>query len=332
MRIRQIALMALAAVTLAAPLCAGACSRGYSGPPEPVSIGTTSSEVNSLILIAEENGYFKANGIEITRDTYTSGAAAIGGMLKGEVDLVTGSEYAFAGQVLGGTDMVTVSAISRSSTEFLLARTDRGIAAPADLRGKKIGVPLESRPEFSLSRYLALNGIAVSEVTLVNVAVNQSVEALTSGAVDAVTTWEPYASLVREALNGGVVSWSTQQQQPSYSLLMAQRGWQEQHGPLLERLMRALSQAQNYTERNPAEARELVRVKLGYDEDYINAIWGQIFFNISLDHALVSAVEDEARWLIANKLTAAKTVPNFTDYIYSDALRAVKPEAVDIIG
>jgi hypothetical protein len=42
-------------------------------------------------------------------------------------------------------------------------------------------------------------------------------------------------------------------------------------------------------------------------------------------------MEDEARWMIKNKLTKEKNVPNFLDYIYEDALKAVKPEAVNII-
>jgi len=35
--------------------------------------------------------------------------------------------------------------------------------------------------------------------------------------------------------------------------------------------------------------------------------------------------------MIKNKLTSEKTVPNFLDYIYEDGLKAVKPEAVNII-
>jgi len=42
-------------------------------------------------------------------------------------------------------------------------------------------------------------------------------------------------------------------------------------------------------------------------------------------------MEDEARWMIKNNLTAGKTVPDFGNYIYVDALKAIKPEAVNII-
>jgi NitT/TauT family transport system substrate-binding protein len=42
-------------------------------------------------------------------------------------------------------------------------------------------------------------------------------------------------------------------------------------------------------------------------------------------------MEDEARWMIENKLTTKTTIPNFLDYLYLDGLLTVKPEAVNII-
>jgi hypothetical protein len=42
-------------------------------------------------------------------------------------------------------------------------------------------------------------------------------------------------------------------------------------------------------------------------------------------------MEDEARWMIRNNLTTEKQVPDFLDYIREDGLKAVKPEAVNII-
>jgi hypothetical protein len=42
-------------------------------------------------------------------------------------------------------------------------------------------------------------------------------------------------------------------------------------------------------------------------------------------------MEDEARWMISNNLTAKKTVPNFLNNISTDGLKTVKPEAVKII-
>ncbi len=42
-------------------------------------------------------------------------------------------------------------------------------------------------------------------------------------------------------------------------------------------------------------------------------------------------MEDEGRWMINNNLTPEKQIPNFLDYIFMDGLKAIKPEAVNII-
>jgi NitT/TauT family transport system substrate-binding protein len=42
-------------------------------------------------------------------------------------------------------------------------------------------------------------------------------------------------------------------------------------------------------------------------------------------------MEDEARWMIKNNLTRERAIPDFTNYIYLDGLKAIKPEVVNII-
>jgi NitT/TauT family transport system substrate-binding protein len=60
-------------------------------------------------------------------------------------------------------------------------------------------------------------------------------------------------------------------------------------------------------------------------------VWPQYTRSLSLDQPLITAMEDETRWMISNNLTTEKQVPDFLNYIYEDGLKAVKPEAVKII-
>ena len=59
--------------------------------------------------------------------------------------------------------------------------------------------------------------------------------------------------------------------------------------------------------------------------------WQEGTFDLFLDQSLIATLEDQARWAIKNNLTNATKIPNYLDYIYIDALEAVKPEAVTII-
>jgi NitT/TauT family transport system substrate-binding protein len=305
--------------------------KGHWGKVERITVGTTTSEVNSLILIAKDQGYFAANGIDLTHKIYASGVAAVDGMLNQEVDMATGSEFAFAAKVLSQAGINTIGSINRSSVEYLVGRVDKGTKSIPDLKGKRIGVPLKSRPEFSLDRFLYLRGIDDSEVTLVNVPINQSVDALVSGKVDAVTAWQPYVNQIKDRMGNRAVTWPTQEQQPSYTLVMCGNKWTVKNSKLVTRFLKSLIQAESYNASHPEVAKAFIQKKLNYDEAYVAAVWPDYHFLVSLDQSLIAAMEDEARWMIKNNLTKEKKVPDFLNYIYIDGLKAVKPEAVNII-
>jgi NitT/TauT family transport system substrate-binding protein len=74
-----------------------------------------------------------------------------------------------------------------------------------------------------------------------------------------------------------------------------------------------------------------VQKALNLDAAYIEAVWSQNQFSLSLEQSLITAMEDQARWMISNNLTTEKKVPDSMDYIYINGLKAIKPEAVSII-
>jgi NitT/TauT family transport system substrate-binding protein len=305
--------------------------KGYSGKVESITIGTTTSEVNLLVVIAQDQGHFAGNGLNVTHRIYSSGLAAAERMLNQEIDMATGSEFAFAGNVLSQKKIRTIGIICRASTEYLVGRMDKGIKSIRDIKGKRIGVPLKSRPEFSLNRFLNLRGIDASAVTLVNVPVNQSVDALMSGEVDVITAWQPYISQVRDRMGDRLVVWSIQESQPSYTVVMCRDQWTVEHPELIKRFLKSLVQAESFNASYPEAAKAFIRKKLNYSEAYVAAAWPDYHFSVSLDQSLVVAMEDQARWMIRNKFTSGKVVPDFLNYVYIDGLKAVKPDAVNII-
>ena len=84
-------------------------------------------------------------------------------------------------------------------------------------------------------------------------------------------------------------------------------------------------------ETSPAEARAIVQKRRNYEDPYMAAVWPSYQYSLSLGQSLITAMEDEARWMIKNYLIAEKRGPDFLNYIYEDALKAIKPEAVNIV-
>jgi NitT/TauT family transport system substrate-binding protein len=63
----------------------------------------------------------------------------------------------------------------------------------------------------------------------------------------------------------------------------------------------------------------------------MDTVWPQNRFGLSLDQSLVLAMEDEARWTIANNMTNATAMPDFGKYIYTESLAKVRPGSINII-
>lgn len=308
-----------------------ACQGASWGSMTSLDVGTTTNEVNLLILIAQDRGYFASNGLDVSHTTYPSGVAGLAGLLDHEVELVTGSEFALVRHVLADAGVCALAVIDRSAPEYLVCRGDRGINSIADLKGRTIGVPLNSRPEFALDRFLFLQGIDVADLRLVDVPVERSVEALVSGEVDAIAAWQPYTTQASERLGGQVVSWSVQEDQPSYTLLMSRSVWAADNRAVSARFLTSLLQAEEYVAANPEDAKDFVCDRLGYDEDYVESIWPEHSFSVLLDQALVVAMEDQARWIMSHDLAGKRQMPDLVDSICAEGLEAVKPEAVKLI-
>lgn len=327
-------LMGLATVVaaLASGISCGAAQPATPARADAITIGMESTAVNSLIYIAEDQKFFAANRLNVTiNDSYSSGAAAAEGMLKGEVNIATAAELAIVRNAFTRQDLVTLASIDRFMHMKLVARADRGIKDIPDLKGKKIGVPLKSAADFMLGRFLDLNGIKTDQITIVDVQAPQAVAAMTNGEVDALVAWQPNVLAIKDRLGENAIIWSVQSGQPMYCVVVAPGSWVKGNPDVVKRFLTSLKQAEEYLLLNPSPARSIVQTRLNYDDRYMDTMWPDHELSVQLDQSLITAMEDQARWMIANRLTMETLVPNFLDYTYEDALEAIKPDGVKVI-
>ncbi len=100
---------------------------------------------------------------------------------------------------------------------------------------------------------------------------------------------------------------------------------------VLVKFLRAIIKATTLIHNQEEEAQKITANRLNLPKDVIAMHWADFTFDISLDQTMLINIESEARWAINNQLTDAQEVPNYLDYIYSDALEQVNPDAVTII-
>ena len=302
----------------------------YTGPVTEIILAAYAGEAGALVYVAEYQGYFEQNGLDVTIKGYQSGKAAADALMAGEADISTSADFVFVTQSFYHSDLRVLGTVSTAEVKELVARKDKGIMTTDDLIGKKIGVTKNSGAHFQLGVFLTLNGISQEDIELVDLAPSDIVAAITTGDIDAAFTWDPNVRDIKKELGPNAISWPGGHD--LYFVLLAKEDWVENNPGAAERFMKSVLEAEDYVRENSEESKEFVQDRFDYESDYMDYSWPNQEFDIILSQAMLILFEDQARWSISNNLTEATEVPNYLDYIYSDALEAVKPGAVTIIG
>ena len=313
-------------------ISAGGCQKKpekYTGPVEKITLAAAEYLVGTLVYVAEDQGYFEKNGLDVTIKGYGSGKACADALINGEADISTSAGFVFVSNSFEHTDLKVLGTVATKQVKELVARKDKGITTINDLIGKNIGVTKKSGAEFQLGVFLTFNGISQQDVELVDLKPSEMLEAISNGDVDAVFVWNPYLYNIKKELGENIVSWHGGED--FYFVLLTKEDWIENNPAAAERFIKSVLEAEDYIKDNSEEAKEFVKNRFDYESDYIDYSWPKQEFAVILEQAMLITFEDQARWRIKQGLTDATEVPNYLYYIYMDALEKVKPEAIGII-
>jgi NitT/TauT family transport system substrate-binding protein len=301
----------------------------YTGPVEKVTIAAAEYLTGALVYVAEDQGFFEQNGLEVTIKGYGSGKACADALIAAEADISTSADNVFVSNSFEHADLRVLGTVATKQIKKLVARKDKGIATINDLRGKKIGVTKRSGAEFQLGVFLVFNGISQQDVELVDLRPQEMIGAISNGDADAVFVWDPYLYNIEKELGENAISWSGGED--FYFLLLTKEDWLDKNPAAAERFMKSMLEAEDYIRDNSEKAKEFAKDRFDYESDYMDYSWPHQEFDVILEQAMLILFEDQARWRIEHGLADATKVPNYLNFIYLDALGAVKPEAITII-
>ena len=208
-----------ASVMFAGAVSADTIIIGHFGNPTPMQLLSTSDALKT------------ATGWDVEWRKFDAGTDVIAAMASGDVVLseLGSSPVAIAAstgvdlQLIGYSDVI-------GTAESLIAHNGSGIASVADLKGKRIGVPLGSTAHFSLMGALQHEGIAESDVTIIGMKPDQIAASWDQDAIDAAWIWQPVQS---ELLKNGtlvigadeVAAWGF----PTYDGWVVNGAWGQTH-------------------------------------------------------------------------------------------------------
>lgn len=301
----------------------------YTGPVEKITVAAAEYLTGALVYVAEDQGYFEKNGLEVTIKGYGSGKACADALIAGEADISTSADNVFVSNSFEHADLRALGTVATKQVKELVARKDKGITTINDLIGKKIGVTKKSGAEFQLGVFLTFNGISQEDVELVDLRPPEMMGAISNGDVDAVFVWDPYLYHIKKELGENAISWHGGED--FYFVLLTKEDWLDKNPAAAERFMKSMLEAGDYIKDNSEEAKEFAKDRFDYESDYMDYSWPKQEYAVTLPQAMLILLEDQARWRIEQGLTDTTEVPNYLNFIYLDALEEVKPEAVTII-
>jgi len=158
-------------------------------------------------FVAKDHGIFAKHGLDVMLQFIAVGSNQPAALIAGTSQVAGLNPPIVLFADAGGADIAIVAGANGQSkqgtTGGVLVRPDLKIALPADFKGKKVGVPgIQSSLHIAFMKWLQDRGVAPSEVTYVEVPINQMNDSLRSGATEAVVAAAPFFGQILAAKTG----------------------------------------------------------------------------------------------------------------------------------
>jgi sulfonate transport system substrate-binding protein len=172
--------------------------------PIAFKIGAAGATDHAPAFVGVERGIFAKHGLDVKIVMYESGVDMLNGLLNNAQDVNIMGSTPFLAGTSRGQPLVLIGhlhgdALSTGySSNLSIVSTPASGAKVGDfkaLKGKKIGLTRGTGAETYVLDMLQRNGMKQADVTLINLSPANLVTALRQGDVDAVSSYEPWASL-----------------------------------------------------------------------------------------------------------------------------------------
>jgi len=171
-------------------------------PAEPtIKIGYQTNLTHQHLFVALEKGYFAEEGVNVEAVKFGSANLMMDALLTDKIDATSMSSshvlFSVEQSMHGSFKIYTAYINTREKfVDYILVQKESEISSIADLKGKKLGTfpgsTIKTYAKVALSHFLNPE----KDITIVELAPQLQMQALSSGQVDALYTLEPIATLV----------------------------------------------------------------------------------------------------------------------------------------
>jgi NitT/TauT family transport system substrate-binding protein len=206
-RLVQALALAPAATLAVAPF---ARAQAVEKPKLTIAVGGKNLLYYLPLTIAEGQGYFKQEGLDVTIADFAGGSRALQAMIGGSADIVSGAfEHTINMQVKG--QRLRAFALQGRAPQIVLGvnpKTMPNFKSVADLKGKKLGVTAPGSSTNILANFvLGKVGLKPGDVSIIGIGTGSgAVAAMRTGQIDAISNLDPVITLLTRSGDLRIVS------------------------------------------------------------------------------------------------------------------------------
>ena len=232
--------------------------------------------------IAEEKGFFEANGIDVNLINFTWDQDMSAGLASGNLDVQAAATNTLITLLNQGIDVQGFLLMDASyEADAIMAAKD--ITSVKDLVGKKVAYELGSTSDLLLNYALNEAGYTIDDIEAVPMGADAAGLSLITNRVDAAVTYEPYISAALREGNGQHVIYTAAENPGLISdIMIARSEFIDKNPELIVGLAKAWDQAVQFIRDNPEEGGKIIADAVGSPMDeFTVAFKGVKLFNFA---------------------------------------------------
>jgi ABC-type nitrate/sulfonate/bicarbonate transport system substrate-binding protein len=293
---------------------------------DPMVIATGVDPSFSQFYVAKEAGLFEKHGLDVQINTGPSGSAMVPFLINDQINAAFGSD--FAGVVNHNVDPKVVAVADGSVLINWESVVGKNMDNLDGLKGKRVGVAKGTGSEIFWNGVIQKYNLNPADYTIVDIEAPEMLAALERGDIDGFAVWEPWPTRTIMGVKGAKVLIGSQGIIQNRNFVYMNRGWIEKNRDVAERFILALCEANDIINNDRPKAAAMVAKFLNMPVELATELMPKLGFDMYWHDATLEAIEASERLLV--KQGKMKTPLDYPNYIYTDLLKKVRPDAVTL--
>lgn len=311
------------------------------GAPESTSIklyGVNDLQISAAMMIAENQGYFKEEGLDV-ECIYLANVPEIAAiMANGDAKIACANNYSTPTWVLNGAPCKVIApTCNMGGTQCLLLREDIKIESAKDLEGLSMGMVSGSTQYVTFRNMCKELEIDPESFEIVTLQFADQLSALSQGQIDIMAVPEPWVTKAQSECNAFLLCSGTKSYIPGaegdvlwcnmYATLNANNEWAAENPNTIKHVLLAFQKATAFINDKREDAVKILAEHIGMTEEDTAKIMTENVYIYGVDDVYVDTSIALEQFMVEEKITpGGQTIP-FADYHDFSILRSVTPDS-----